>query len=155
MSNNFELPYFFQWSNTHAHIAWADIHGNGLKTEIAVVSIDRRSGDLYFIPIENLDQIDRSRLLQIINRRDAVNYSLWDLMDSTTLKNGANALEYFHQLVQVRSVSGQIFKPMAGRMGIQAVGGKSITPPVATQQVVQKNNAVAPKKTGKAPPKID
>lgn len=117
MNTTSKLPYAFAWSPNMPHIAWADIHSNGVLTEIAVMGVDNRSGDLYFIPIVALDTIDRERLLKIISKRDAGRYELWDLMSSTTLKNGINALEYFNQLVKVRSVSGQIFTPNAGRVG--------------------------------------
>lgn len=120
MSNSIKLPYRFQWSTSHPHIAWVDLHNNGTVVELAVIAIDQRTGDLYFIPIASLDAIDRVRLTYIVGKRDAHKYPLWDLMSNTTLKNGINALEYFQQLVKVRSVSGQIFAPNSGRMGIAA-----------------------------------
>ncbi len=117
MSRTTTLPYTFQWSTTHPHIAWADIYNNGVLIEIAVVALDEKNGDLYFIPIAALDNVDRERLIKIITKRDAHKYPLWDLMSGSTLKNGINALEYFNQLVKVRSVSGQIFTPNSGKMG--------------------------------------
>lgn len=116
MSKNI-LPYSFHWSQSHPHIAWADIYNNGLMTEIAVIALDQKNGDLYFIPIAALDSVDRERLIKIISKRDAQKYPLWDLMASSTLKNGMNALEYFNQLVKGRTLSGQIFAPNTGRMG--------------------------------------
>ena len=126
MSRTTNLPYNFQWSTTHAHIAWADIQNNGVLIEIAVVALDEKNGDLYFIPIAALDNVDRDRLIKIITKRDAHKYPLWDLMSGSTLKNGINALEYFSQLVKVRSVSGQIFTPNSGKMG--AAGALSAKP---------------------------
>lgn len=146
------LPYYFKWSTTHPHIAWADLHGNGTREEVAVVSIDKRSGDLFYIPITSLDHIDRARLIQIISKRDAINYTLWDLMDMTTLRNGLNALEYFHQLVQVRTMSGQIFKAGLGKTGINTVGAH-----ISQQKQPAKPNSAPPakKSAGRAPPKVD
>lgn len=142
MSNDTtNLPYAFQWSTTHAHIAWADIHNNGLLGEIAVVAIDPKNGDLYFIPITTLDSIDRERLLRVISKRDAQKYPLWDLLDSTTLKNGLNALEYFNQLVRVRSMSGQIFAPNNGLIGangrLSVKPNLNVSPAVGVQNLVQ------------------
>jgi len=122
------LPYDFRWSQTHPHIAWADLHANGVLIEIAVVSLDQNNGDLYFIPVAGLDRVDHERLLRIITKRDAHKYPLWDLMSNSTLKNGINALEYFHQLVKVRSVSGQFFKPGTGKVGSSMYGSMSARP---------------------------
>lgn len=126
MSN--ALPYNFQWSTTHPHIAWADIYGNGVLVEVAVLALDPKNGDLHFIPIAALDAVDRQRLLKIIGKRDAVKYPLWDLLDTSTLKNGMNALEYFFQLAKVRTISGQIFRPNTGRVGVAPVGPMSARP---------------------------
>ena len=117
MSRSISLPYQFGWSKSHPHVAWADLYANGLLIEIAVIALDENNGDLYFIPIASLDQIDRERLVKVITKRDAHKYPLWDLLSGSTLKNGMNALEYFNQLVKVRSVSGQIFAPGAGKVG--------------------------------------
>lgn len=125
MSTTLNLPYNFQWSDTHAHIAWADLHNNGVLVEIAVIALDQKNGDLHFIKIAGLDNVDKERLVKIIQKRDAANYPLWDLMSMSTLKNGMNALEYFNQLIKVRSVSGQIFTPNAGKMG---AGVRHMTP---------------------------
>lgn len=133
------LPYHFQWSTTHPHVAWADLYNNGVLIEIAVVALDEKNGDLYFIPIAALDSVDRGRLLTIINKRDAQKYPLWDLMSSSTLKNGVNALEYFNQLVKVRSVSGQIFAPGSGKVG--ASGPLSVRPTTAPSVPLQQQIA--------------
>lgn len=137
MSKQVNLPYNFMWSTTHPHIAWADIHGNGTIVEIAVVALDNNNGDLYFIPIASLDSVDSNRLLNIIMKRDAAKYPLWDLMSNTTLKNGLNALEYFNQLVKVRSVSGQIFAPHTGKMG-------ALSAQFSTKPSIESNRTVTP-----------
>lgn len=137
MSSSVRLPYNFAWSQSHAHIAWADLNNNGVLIEIAVIALDEKNGDLYFIPIAALDSVDRDRLIRIITKRDASKYALWDLMSNSTLKNGENALVYFNQLVKVRSVSGQIFSPGAGKVGA-AMGSLSNRP---VQQAIQAQNA--------------
>lgn len=129
MSTHPSLPYSFQWSSEYAHIAWADLRNVGVLTEIAVVALDNRNGDLYFIELAGLDSIDRERLTNIISKREALKYPLWDLMSNTTLKNGINALEYFNQLVRVRTVSGQIFAPGSGKTGTGMRPGDVALPP--------------------------
>ena len=118
MSRVSEMPYAFVWSKEFPHIAWVDVRDKGLIEEVAVVALDENNGDLYYIPLTTLDQIDRNRLLTIISKRDATKYPLWDLMSSSVLLNGMNALEYFHQLVVGKSVSGQFFKPGRGKTGL-------------------------------------
>lgn len=125
MSNKF--PYHFQWSTTHPHIAWVDVKNNSVAEEVAVVGIDPKNGDLYFLPINALDSVDRDRLIHIISKRDAEKYHLWDLMSTTTLKNGMNALEYFNQLVTVRTIGGQLIKPGAGKIGTTFNVGRGLS----------------------------
>jgi hypothetical protein len=104
--------------NELPHIEWVDLGENGVAIEVVVVKRDPRNDDLYFIKTEDLDQIDRNRLTQILRKRDAGKYELWDLLDNTVLGNGENALEFFHQLVRVRTARGQILVPGSGRAGI-------------------------------------
>jgi len=104
--------------DTLPHVEWVDLHNNGVATEVIVIKRDQRSGDLYFIKTDELDDIDRRRLVSILKKRDAGKYELWDLLDNTTLGNGENALEFFHQLVKVLTESGQIITPRAGQQGI-------------------------------------
>lgn len=112
-----KLPYYFEWSKHFPHIAAADL-GKGIAHDIAVMAIDNRNGDLYFIRLDHLDSIDLKRLKQIILSRDSARYPLWDLMSQKPLPNGMNALEFFHQFVKGRSVTGQIFRPGEGSRGI-------------------------------------
>lgn len=100
------------------HVEWIDLGDDGVAVECIVVKRDKRNGDLYFIKTEELDQIDRDRIVSILKKRDAARYELWDLLDSTTLGNGENALEFFHQLVRVRTTRGIIMIPAQGRTGI-------------------------------------
>jgi hypothetical protein len=104
--------------NELPHIEWVDLGDNGVAVEIVVVKRDSRNNDLYFIKTEDLDQIDRNRLTSILRKRDAGKYELWDLLDNTVLGNGENALDFFHQLVRVRTDRGQFLVPGAGRAGI-------------------------------------
>lgn len=97
----------------YRHIEWVDLYGNGVLKEVAVMQ-RTGNGDLYYIAIEALDQIDRNRLGRIVSRRDAANYPLWDLMSQVTLANGMNALDFFQQLVKCKTYSGQHITPGKG-----------------------------------------
>lgn len=106
---------------TLPHVEWIDLDDNGVAVECIIVKRDQRSGDLYYIKTEELDQIDRDRMTSILRKRDAARYELWDLLSNTTLGNGENALEFFHQLVKVRTARGVIMVPSPSRVGFVAV----------------------------------
>lgn len=109
------------------HIFWIDIDQNGTLTECAVMKQDV-NGNLYYFPVNSLDSIDKRRLLRIIRNRNAQSFELWDLMSNITLNNGINALEYFHQLVQVLTPSGVRMSPRQGVMGAQRQGTMDTRP---------------------------
>ena len=104
---------------TFPHIELLELYNDGLVYETAVVKRDKSNGDVYFIRIDYLDEIDRGRLRKILTKRDAAKYELWDLLGNETLGNGQNALEFFHQLVKVKTLSGKIFNPALGKFGAQ------------------------------------
>lgn len=98
------------------HVAWIDLKNNGVYTECAIMKQDGL-GNVYFVRLTYLDQIDRKRLARILTNRNAQHFELWDLMSNITLNNGVNALEYFHQLVEMVTANGQIMKPREGVIG--------------------------------------
>jgi hypothetical protein len=98
----------------YQHVRAIDLKKDGVVHEILVIKEDPYNGDIYFIKTGDLDPIDRKRFLNILRRRDASNYPLWDLLSQVTLKNGCNALETYHQLVMNRLVSGKIIPPGKG-----------------------------------------
>lgn len=102
------------------HIEWVDLNNDGTLVEVAVFKRDD-FGNLYFIRVDNLDNVDKSRLVKVVQNRNANMYELWDLMSNLTLGNGINALDYFHQLVQVLTPAGKIMKPKLGQVGIRLV----------------------------------
>jgi len=100
------------------HIKWCEIQaGSGIEEEVCVMRIDPSNGDVYFFSVGALDATDRQRLIEIERMRNANLYEMWDLMKNHTLRNGVNALEYFHQLVQVRTVTGRVIDPNVTRRG--------------------------------------
>lgn len=117
MNKPANIPYYFEWSRQYPHIAAVDL-GKELSAEIAVMAIDQRNGDLFFIRLDHLDPIDLKRLKQIILTRDSARYALWDLMSQKTLPNGMNSLEFFQQFVKIRTVNGQVLNPGSGQRGL-------------------------------------
>lgn len=99
----------------YPHIGWLDLEGQGILTEVAVVS--NNPTGVAFIRLDQLDGIDKARLFRVISNRNAGSFDLWDLMSNVTLGNGANALDYFHQYVKVLTPSGQVISPQMGRIG--------------------------------------
>jgi len=98
------------------HVKWIDLKGNGLMVECAVMKEDGQ-GNIYYFELGRLDNIDRQRIARLLTSRNAPNMELWDLMSNTTLNNGVNALDYFHQLVKIISADGVVFSPRAGTVG--------------------------------------
>ena len=109
------------------HTEWVDLQDNGTLIEVAVVRKDEQ-GNIYFFELNKLDAIDRQRIFNIITKRHAGQFQLWDLLAQHTLGNGMNALDYFHQLVKVITPSGTIIDPKSGVMGVRP--GVAV-PPVA------------------------
>lgn len=102
----------------YPHIEWLDIQGDGTMFECAIVK--RTANETHFINLTHLDGIDRERLRNIVMNRNAHTMPLWDLMMQTTLGNGVNALDYFHQLVRVLGSNGRVMEPMVGRVGVSS-----------------------------------
>lgn len=102
----------------YRHYVSMDLYGNGIAHNVLLVKEDEENGDVYFIRESDLDEVDKARMRQILTKRHANTMPLWEVMAQVTLKNGKNALEYFHQLVKVRTSSGQIINPSAARRGI-------------------------------------
>jgi len=102
----------------YQHVQYLDLFGNGILKEVVIVK-EEVNGDKYFIETDTLDMVDLERLRGILDKRDSALYPMWDLMGQTMLRNGMNALEYFHQLVRVKTVAGPIVQP--GRAGTSVV----------------------------------
>lgn len=107
-------------SQDYAHVEWIELNSDGIMHECAVLKTDR-SGNKLFLQLKHLDNIDRIRLATILMDRNAGTLELWDLMQQKTLKNGMNALSYFHQYVKVLTNNGKILDPKGGQAG--ATGG--------------------------------
>lgn len=101
---------------TYEHIQYLDLHGNDVELECVVLR-EFENGDIAYIQLNELDRIDLDRLRNIVTKRNAPQLALWDLMNSTTLRNGENALIYFDQMVMVKTQSGELIPPRAGQRG--------------------------------------
>lgn len=112
------------------HVFRIDLDGSGLAHECAIVHQDT-FGNIYFLKISELDSVDRLRIGKVLQNRFINDLPLWDVMSQTTLKNGVNALTYFHQLVKAVTPEGLPFVPQAGRSGY------------SVNQLMQQKNAVA------------
>lgn len=130
----------------YRHYVSMDLYGNGVAHDVLIVNEDKSNDDVYFIKVEDLDHIDRARMSNILSKRNADTMPLWDVMAQVTLKNGVNALEYFHQLVKVRTKSGQIISPSASRRGMQNIGPKRPAPHESTTEQTKKRGPGRPPK---------
>jgi len=126
--------------STLPHVEWLDLQNNGIMHECAIMRVDE-VGNKYFFPINNLDRIDKSRLVRILRDRNVQNFELWDLMSNVTLNNGVNALEYFHQLVKVLTPNGEIMIPKSGVRGAPSRIDTNADPMAAAKQRVAEQKA--------------
>ena len=114
-------------SRDFRHIEWIELHGDAVLHECAVMRRDGQ-GNILYLEINNLDDVDKRRLVDILMSRNADKMELWELCEQKTLGNGQNALKYFHQLVKIMTPGGKIIDPRAGVMGIQTGVKKEETP---------------------------
>jgi hypothetical protein len=77
------------------HVFYADVDDSGLLKEIVLVK-KFRDGTLYYIPVDGLHPIDKSRLAKILKSQHADKYECWELLSQARLSNGVNALDFFH-----------------------------------------------------------
>lgn len=117
----------FQKKGQVPHTRWINLKGDDIMIECAILKEDN-FGNLHYIEIPNLDDIDKRRLTKILMDRNVNNFELWDLMGQKTLNNGVNALRYFHQVVKVISPEGTVMDPREGHVGIGkvAIGNSDI-----------------------------
>ena len=112
------------------HIFYFDAVGDGRLKEVAVVKMDRAKDgtvlSIYYIDVSLLDNIDKGRLKTIVTSRHADKYELWDLLSQSTLSNGKNALDYFHQLTKVEHGQGAVVTGFSSGLAGVAAQGESI-----------------------------
>lgn len=123
-----DVSYRHENSREFPHVEWFELRGDGILHECAVMKRDPH-GNVLYIQINNLDDIDKRRLATILADRNARQFELWDLMAQRTLGNGINALEYFHQVVKVLTPQGKVIDPRQGQLGIAAAGSVDLNKP--------------------------
>lgn len=102
------------------HIFLCDIDDSGLLKEIALVK-KFTDGTIYYIDIEPLHAIDKSRIKKIVSSSHADKYELWELMAESKLSNGMNALDFFHMnTVKVKRPKGA----RAATGGLEQISGQ-------------------------------
>ena len=77
------------------HLFLCDIDDTGLLQEILVVK-KFNDGTLFYVPIDPLHPIDKSRIKKIITSPHADKYECWELLSQSRLSNGMNALDFYH-----------------------------------------------------------
>lgn len=105
-----------------------DLNRNGVAVEVTVVNAlivgtDEKGTpqhEIWFIKNDELDPIDKQRLLEVLQKSARVNdfQPLYETLADVTLGNGVNALDYFHQYVKVLYPSGVIQRPKLGRTAV-------------------------------------
>jgi len=111
--------YIKMTKKIYPHYVAMDLHNDGVAHDILLLKEDELNGDIYFVKVEDLDSVDKMRVTQILNRRNARSMPLWDVMSQVTLKNGMNALTYFHQLTKIRTSQGKIIPVTGTRRGLR------------------------------------
>lgn len=77
------------------HVFLCDVDDTGLLKEILVVK-KFEDGSVYYVDINSLHNIDKSRIKKIVTSQHATKYECFELLSQATLSNGLNALDYFH-----------------------------------------------------------
>ena len=90
---------------------------NNVEMQREVIVMKKwNDGTIYFIDPNHLDAIDRKRMLRALGRANKVGVELWTVLKDTSLSNGANGLDFFHQYVQTYRPTGAVRAPDAARL---------------------------------------
>jgi len=93
-----------------------DTRGDQEQAKEVVVMKTWEDGTVYFIDPTHLDTIDRRRLSRALQRANRSQVELWTVLKETSLSNGSNGLDYFHQLVQTYKPAGAKRAPTAEQL---------------------------------------
>ena len=109
-------------------IKMLDLKRNGVGVEVTLVNSIEVGKDakgvmqyeIWFIKNDELDNIDKARLLEVLQKSAKVQdfQPLYETLADVTLRNGVNALDYFHQYVKILYPSGTIERPRQGKHAI-------------------------------------
>jgi len=95
---------------------YLDVRGDQETAKEIVVMKTWEDGTMYFIDPDHLDTIDRKRLQRALQRANRAKVELWTVLKETSLSNGANGLDYFHQLTQTFKPTGANKAPTAAKL---------------------------------------
>ena len=105
-----------------------DLKRNGIGVEVTLINTIEVGNDehgvmqheVWFIKNDELDNIDKARLLEVLQKSAKVNdfQPLYETLADVTLRNGENALDYFHQYVKILYPSGVIERPRRGKHAV-------------------------------------
>lgn len=93
-----------------------DTQGTQEMAREVVVMKKWNDGTIYYIDPNHLDSIDRKRMLRALGRANKSKVELWTVLKDTSLSNGANGLDFFHQYVQTYRPQGASKAPDASRL---------------------------------------
>lgn len=118
------------------HTKWIDLKNDGVMVECAVLKEDG-FGNIYYVEVPSLDNVDRDRIARMLTAPRSGEIPLWETMSQTQLRNGMNALDYFHQLVKVITPEGVIMNPRVGAVGTGKVD--TVVPRIMGDQLIAEN----------------
>lgn len=129
------------------HVFLCDVDDSGLLKEILVVK-KTKDGTVYYVDINTLHPIDKSRIKKIISSQHADKYECWELLSQATLSNGINALDFFHNNnVKIKrprgakAAHGQGLADVSAYVSDSVVGSDFVNPAEASLDKTTKNFA--------------
>jgi hypothetical protein len=122
------------------HVELMDVDGTGVLKEVVVMK-RWDNGSVSYIETALLDTTDKARLKGIITNQHSDKYEAWELCEMTTLSNGMNALDYFHQVTRHKHEKGQNASQGQGLASVSAIKsskiiGSEFTDPGSAQRTV-------------------
>lgn len=108
----------------YPHVKWIDLDGDGSLTECVLMK-EFPNGDVVYIKLSDLDLIDKGRMLKILTSQSAKLLPLHEVMKTTSLNNGVNALTYFHQVAKLMTSGGTKLNINSGKVGSGFEGKRS------------------------------
>lgn len=115
-----------------------DAHSHQERAREVVVMKEWDDGTVYYIDPNHLDSIDRKRMLRALGRANKSNVPLWTVLKDTSLSNGANGLDYFHQYAQTFRPEGATRAPDALRLQSEVSRDRDLAIERARPQLIRK-----------------
>lgn len=102
------------------HVFLCDVDDSGLLKEILLVK-KAKDGTVYYVDINTLHPIDKSRIKKIVSSQHADKYECYELLAQATLSNGVNALDFFHSNnVKIKRPKGALAATNQGLASVNA-----------------------------------